>query len=203
MSTQASESSYYSTFAKHDFTEIDENVDKAAKKAAFVYDKIFLNPTSANCISDNTLVKPSESIIQDKSTISSSNLDEAKIFALLLVKTSDVINHIIPSDTYGSEAYRQMRRLYDVLQSFIKRSVNAPSKSSHIEINQYDYTEYVEIVFEPLMKFITASHLYITRFNRFIFELNKSTEEYKSVYLRDISEEELWETRCKAYTYRI
>jgi hypothetical protein len=102
------------------------------------------------------------------------------------------------NESYTSEMYRQTRILYDDVLEARKEIIVNPLSATMMQQLPIPILDLVDAVYRlkcSMDEFIEHTKAYFDT-------LDKPIENYESLFFRRMSEQEVWESRCKAYSYR-
>ena len=112
---------------------------------------------------------------------------------------NDWVDNLVFDEPLPSESYRHVRILYDAIIE-AKRTVKIEPLSAHQKgLLPKHRLELLDAVWAVK----TAVEKLAERIEVYLGQLDKSVESYQSLYFGRLSEKEVWESRCKAYKYRI
>ena len=130
------------------------------------------------------------------------DVNELYIFNLLVAQfnaTSQWLDSFDFSVAQSSETYRQIRLLYDSMIEARKEAIVISMSQKQISLLPQHHTD----LLDAILRQQNAFDRFTQSVESYLKELDNPIEDYQSLYFKRMSEKEVWENRCKAYSYRI
>lgn len=114
------------------------------------------------------------------------------------LKMSRDLDNLRYQEDYTSEMYRQTRILYDDILEARKAIIIHPLSAT---IKQQLPKPILDLV-DAVWCLKCSMDKFLDQTKGYFADLDKPIENYESAYFKRMSEQEVWDSRCKAYAYR-